>query len=98
MIQATLIIRPDKIVFGGSVSNETLLEKVRDNVKEFMNNDVEWPPLDKYITRPLIKNKGSVTLENFADLGIPSKRILNERSNELLRKDGLPKQMGFNEI
>ena len=27
VIQTTLIIRPDKIVFGGSVVNEKLLEK-----------------------------------------------------------------------
>lgn len=34
----------------------------------------------------------------FADPGCPSQRGLNEHSNGLLRKDGLPKQMDFNEI
>lgn len=63
-----------------------------------MNTDVEWPLFDKYITMPLIKNNGSATLGNFTDLWIPPKRILNERYNGLLRKDGLSKQMGFNEI
>lgn len=32
----------------------------------------------------------------FADLGTPSQRGLNEHSNGLLRKDGLPKAMDFN--
>jgi IS30 family transposase len=32
----------------------------------------------------------------FADPGTPSQRALNENSNELLRKDGLPKEMDFN--
>lgn len=68
-MQTTLIIRPDKIVFGGSFSNEILLEKVRDNVEEFMNNYVELPRLYKYIIRPLIKNNGSVTLGNFSIQG-----------------------------
>ncbi|MCB5956480.1 transposase, partial [Enterococcus sp. CWB-B31] len=33
-----------------------------------------------------------------ADPGTPSQRGLNEHSNGLLRKDGLPKQMDFNEV
>lgn len=32
----------------------------------------------------------------FADPGTPSQRTLNENSNGLLRKDGLPKEMNFN--
>lgn len=34
----------------------------------------------------------------FADPGTPSQRALNENSNGLLRKDGLPKEMDFNQI
>ena len=34
----------------------------------------------------------------FADPGTPSQRALNENSNGLLRKDGLPKDMDFNEV
>lgn len=34
----------------------------------------------------------------FADSGCPSQRELNENSNGLLRKDGSPKQMDFNQI
>lgn len=34
----------------------------------------------------------------FADPGAPSRRGLNEHSNGLLRKDGLPKHMDFNAV
>ena len=34
----------------------------------------------------------------FADPGTPSQRGLNEHSNGLLRKDGLPKDMDFNQV
>ncbi len=34
----------------------------------------------------------------FADPGTPSQLVLNERSNGLLRKDGLPKQMDCNKV
>ncbi|WP_256923019.1 IS30 family transposase, partial [Enterococcus faecium] len=34
----------------------------------------------------------------FADPGTPSQRGLNEHSNGLLRKDGLPKEMDFHQV
>ena len=34
----------------------------------------------------------------FADPGAPSQRALNENSNGLLRRDGLPKDMDFNQV
>ncbi|WP_297077097.1 fructokinase ScrK [uncultured Enterococcus sp.] len=74
VIQATLITRPDKIVFGGSVVNDVLLTKIREKTAEMLNDYVELPPLEKYITRPLIQNNGSATLGNFA-LGL---RLLQE--------------------
>ncbi|EOT26409.1 fructokinase ScrK [Enterococcus saccharolyticus] len=66
VIQATLITRPDKIVFGGSVINETLLSQVRQYVTEMFHDYVELPPLEQFITQPLIQNNGSATLGNFA--------------------------------
>ncbi|URZ87927.1 fructokinase ScrK [Floricoccus penangensis] len=66
IIQVTLIVRPEKVVFGGSVVDEELLVKVRQQFKELFDDYVELPPLEKYITRPLIANNGSATLGNFA--------------------------------
>ena len=52
--------------------------------KEFSN----WKPLC---------NRHDVSIY-FADPGTPSQRALNEHSNGLLRKDGLPKEMDFNQV
>ncbi len=65
-IQSTLILRPDKIVFGGGVVSEPFLVKVRAQFKELLNDYVEVPDLDKYITMPLVKDNGSATLGDFA--------------------------------
>src|SRR5699024_2576451 len=35
---------------------------------------------------------------HFADLGTPSQRGINEHSNGLLRKNGLPKVLDFNSV
>ncbi|MCD2257426.1 ROK family protein [Lactobacillus sp. CC-MHH1034] len=68
-IQATLIIRPDKIVFGGGVVDEALLEKVRVQFDQLLNHYIDLPPLKNYITMPQVANNGSATLGDFA-LGI----------------------------
>jgi len=65
-LQATLILRPDKIVFGGGVVSEAFLVKVRAQFKDLLNDYVVVPDLDKYITMPVIKNNGSATLGDFA--------------------------------
>lgn len=65
-LQSTLLIRPEKIIFGGSVISENLLAKVRIILKEMLNNYIELPPLEEYITTPTIENNGSATLGNFA--------------------------------
>lgn len=44
-----------------------------------------------------ISNQHDIAI-NFADPGTPSQRALNEHSNGLLRKDGLPKEMDFNQV
>lgn len=65
-LQSTLLIRPEKIIFGGSVISENLLAKVRTILKEMVSNYIELPPMEEYITTPLIENNGSATLGNFA--------------------------------
>jgi transposase, IS30 family len=44
-----------------------------------------------------ICNRNDISIY-FADPGTPSQRPLNENSNGLLRKDGLPKKMDFNNV
>ena len=73
-LQATLILRPDKIVFGGGVTSEQFLEKVRRDFKSLLNDYVHVPSLEKYITMPEIINNGSATVGDFA----LAKRLLRE--------------------
>ncbi|KRL04564.1 fructokinase ScrK [Liquorilactobacillus oeni] len=65
-MQVSLILRPDKIVFGGGVANKSLLRKVRLELKTMINDYLPLPKLENYITLPAIKNNGSATLGNFA--------------------------------
>ena len=56
-----------------------------------------------FVSSKTISNWKSISNINdidiyFADPGTPSQRGLNENSTGLLRKDGLPKQMDFNEV
>ena len=73
-LQATLILRPDKIVFGGGVTSEQFLEKVRRDFNALLNDYVHVPSLEKYITMPEIINNGSATVGDFA----LAKRLLRE--------------------
>lgn len=65
-LQATLILRPDKIIFGGGVTSENFLVKVRRDFSKLLNDYVEIPKLENYITMPEIKNNGSATVGDFA--------------------------------
>ena len=73
-LQVTLILRPDKIVFGGGVTSEKFLEKVRRDFATLLNGYVHVPPLEEYITMPEISNNGSATVGDFA----LAKRLLRE--------------------
>lgn len=74
-LQATLILRPDKIVFGGGVTSEELLKKVRLDFEEMLNDYVKVPPLKHYITVPEVTGNGSATVGNFA---LARKLLLSE--------------------
>ena len=65
-LQSTLILRPDKIVFGGGVTSEEFLVKVRRDFAQLLNDYVEVPALEHYIVMPAIKNNGSATIGDFA--------------------------------
>jgi fructokinase len=66
VVQTTLTIRPDKIIFGGGVTSEFLLRKVRIEFEKMLNGYIEVPELNEYITTPTIIDNGSATLGNFA--------------------------------
>lgn len=65
-LQATLILRPDKVIFGGGVVSEPFLDKVREQFDSLLNNYVSVGDLKAYITMPQVKNNGSATIGNFA--------------------------------
>ncbi|RMC40053.1 ROK family protein [Lactobacillus sp. ESL0233] len=71
-LQATLLFRPDKIVFGGGVTSEAFLQKVRRDFAQMLNGYLQVPDLNRYITMPEILDNGSATVGNFA----LAKRIL----------------------
>ena len=66
VLQVTLILRPDKIVFGGGVVSEAFLKKVRSDFAKMLNSYVKVPNLDQYIVMPAIANNGSATVGDFA--------------------------------
>ena len=65
-LQVTLELRPNKIIFGGGVSSEKFLQKVRRDFAKLLNGYVEVPGLERYLTMPEIPNNGSATVGNFA--------------------------------
>jgi fructokinase len=56
---------PEKIVFGGSVLQESDMPRVRGYFQQFNNGYVETPDLEELIVRPSIENNGSATIGNF---------------------------------
>ncbi|WP_439327744.1 fructokinase ScrK [Lonepinella sp. BR2357] len=66
-LQATLLYRPQVIVFGGGVmAQQHMLDRVRKQFAELLNDYVPVPDLEQYIVTPAVANNGSATLGNFA--------------------------------
>lgn len=66
-VQATLMYRPQVIVFGGGVmGQEHMLKRVRDKFTALMNDYVPTPDVTDYIVTPAVVENGSATLGNFA--------------------------------
>ncbi len=66
-VQATLLYRPQVIVFGGGVmGQEHMLKRVRDQYEKLMNNYVQTPQIEEYIVTPIVEGNGSATVGNFA--------------------------------
>jgi len=65
-LQETLLLRPDKIVFGGGVVSEAFLVKVRAEFAKLLNDYVDVGKLTDYIVMPKVEDNGSATLGDFA--------------------------------
>lgn len=66
-VQATLLYRPQVIVFGGGVmAQDHMLKRVRETFAELMNGYLPVPDLTDYIVTPAVAENGSATLGNFA--------------------------------
>jgi len=65
-LQVTLMMRPDKIVFGGGVVSEAFLDMVRNEFAKLLNDYVDVGKLTDYIVMPAVKDNGSATLGDFA--------------------------------
>lgn len=66
VLQVTLILRPDTIVFGGSVINNAFLAKIRKQFNKLLNNYIDVGDLTNYIRKPIVENNGSATVGNVA--------------------------------
>lgn len=66
-IQATLLYRPQLIVFGGGVmAQDHMLGRVRDQFAMLLNGYLTVPDVADYIVTPAVAENGSATLGNFA--------------------------------
>jgi len=66
-VQATLLYRPEVIVFGGGVmAQEHMLRRVREKFSALLNGYLPVPDVTDYIVTPAVAGNGSATLGNFA--------------------------------
>lgn len=64
-IQATMLFRPEVIVFGGGVmAQEHMLARVHQWFDKLLNGYLPVPDLADYIVRPAVADNGSATLGN----------------------------------
>ncbi|MFU2180906.1 fructokinase ScrK [Streptococcus pluranimalium] len=66
-VQATVLYRPQVIVFGGGVmAQEHMLRRVREKFTALLNGYLPVPDVTEYIVTPAVAENGSATLGNFA--------------------------------
>ena len=76
---------------------ETTLDNWFNNLPRNIFKSITFDCGKEFSNWKNISNQQDISIF-FADPGRPSQRGLNENSNGLLRKDGLPKQMDFNTV
>lgn len=66
-LQATMLYRPQVIVFGGGVmAQDHMVMRVHEKFKTLLNDYLPVPDLPDYIVMPAVADNGSATLGNFA--------------------------------
>lgn len=66
-LQATMLYRPQVIVFGGGVmAQDHIVMRVHEKFKTLLNDYLPVPDLPDYIVTPAVADNGSATLGNFA--------------------------------
>ena len=66
-IQASMILCPEIIVFGGGVmAQDHMLKRVHNYFTQLLNSYISLPPVEQYIVKPAVAENGSATLGNFA--------------------------------
>ncbi|MGM8364594.1 IS30 family transposase [Virgibacillus sp. W0181] len=99
----TLVERLSKVIFtlkpkGRKASDiETTLNQWFQSIPRNMFKSITFDCGKEFSNWKSLCNQHDVAIY-FADPGTPSQRALNENSNGLLRKDGLPKEMDFNQV
>lgn len=97
----TLVERLSKVIITlkpegrKAVDIETTLNQWFSSIPKFMFKSITFDCGKEFSNWKSICNRHDVSIY-FADPGTPSQRALNENSNGLLRRNGLPKEMDFN--
>ncbi|MBW1605033.1 ROK family protein [Lactobacillus sp. Sy-1] len=56
-VQATLLMRPEKIIIGGDIINEVELEKIKVQFNKLLDHYVDVGPIDDYLVLPSSSNR-----------------------------------------
>lgn len=80
VLDYTLTIRPNQIVFGGGVISETFLDMIRKEFADLLNDYVDVPNLKEYLRMPRAEDNGSATIGDFA---LATKALENEAVEKL---------------
>lgn len=66
-LQATMLYRPEVIVFGGGVmAQEHMVKRVHEKFTDLLNGYLSVPDLNHYIVTPAVADNASATIGNFA--------------------------------
>ncbi|MCR4254203.1 ROK family protein [Streptococcus uberis] len=65
VMNATLSYRPEVVVLGGGVMSQNhMLDRVKNQFERLLNHYVEIPDINEYIVTPIASNNGSTTIGN----------------------------------